>query len=403
MKKLMLIIITICLLPINILATSLNINSNNAILINLNDESVLYEKNINDKTYIASLTKIMTAIVVLDNVENLNSKVKLQQQDLSDLIKNDVSVSTLSVNKEYTYMELLYGLMLPSGGDCANGLARIVGGNVTNFVKMMNEKAKVLGMNNTSFANPIGLDDDNNYSTVSDLSIMFKYAIKNETLLKLMSTMTYKTNDNHNLTHTIQYYKTKYNLNMDYLIGGKTGYEVLAGYCLASLATYNDIEYMLITTNATYNSNKPNHFLDAQTIYKHFMDNYNYHIIIEKNDIFVTLETLYAKEKEIDIKANKDYSYYINNDYDKKNIKYEYNGINTITTDMKKGQKIGTINVYYFDDLIDNIDVYLQEEIHFSIIAYLLVHPIIIYSFLFISLIILVLIIFLKKKIKKIE
>ena len=106
-------------------------------------------------------------------------------------------------------------LLISSGADAASCLARNVGGSVSNFVKMMNDKAKELNLNNTKFANPIGYDDINNYSTVKEISILFKYALNNETFKKIITTFSYKTHNNITLKHTLNYYANKYNLTLD--------------------------------------------------------------------------------------------------------------------------------------------------------------------------------------------
>ncbi len=403
MKKLGLCLLTIilCLVPLNTWAIDFDTSSKNVILINLNDDKVLYEKNVNDKVYIASLTKIMTALIVLENVDDLEAMVTLKQTDFSALIKYDASTSGLSLNKSYTYKELLYGLMLESGADCANALARSVGKDIPFFVNMMNEKAKELKMINTNFTNPHGLDEIGNYSTVYDLSLLFRYALKNETFTKVIETMSYKTTDGHTLEHTIKYYKNKYNLDMTYLIGGKTGYDVKAGFCLASIAIYNDINYMLITTNATYSLITPNHFIDALTIYEYYMNNYNYHILINENDILFSLDTLYAKEDKYDIKATKDYSYYVINDYDLSKLEFSYDGIETITTKMKENDKLGIVKVYYDEELLDEIDIYLTHKIHFSLLKFLSLNPIYIYIGILLIIILILFILKNKKKNKK--
>ena len=205
MKKILFLLLLLFIFPLSVFSYDFNINSNNVILINLNENKILYEKNSDSKTYIASLTKIMTAVVALENIDDLSTKVLLTTEDFKDIYKYDLQTSGLRVNNSYTYEELLYALLLPSGADAASCLARNIGGSVSNFVKMMNDKAKELNLNNTKFANPIGYDDINNYSTVKDVSILFKYALNNETFKKIITTFSYKTHDNIILKHTLNY------------------------------------------------------------------------------------------------------------------------------------------------------------------------------------------------------
>ena len=272
MKKFILFICSFFLCINSIFAFSFDTNSKEILMINLNDDSILYEKNIDERTQIASLTKIMTAIVVLDNVEDLSQKVTIIDEDYKGLIEANAMTTYLSKNKEYTYYDLLYGLLLVSGADCANALARLVGNGLDGFYEMMNEKVKELGLNNTHFSNAIGLDDDNNYSTARDVSIMFKYALKNDDFKKIISSSNYSTYDNVNFVSTMRKYLNRYNIDIPNLIGGKTGTEDRALSCLASIASYNDVDYMLIVLNAE----SPGQLTDTKNIYNYYMENYSY-------------------------------------------------------------------------------------------------------------------------------
>ena len=219
MKKLkLLVFVLFCFLIIivNVNAEELRINSNNAVLYNLNDNKILYEKNKDQKVSIASLTKMMTALVAIENIEDLNKKVTFTKSDYDKLIAMDASASSLDNSKSYTYEDLLYGLILESGADCANALARLTAGNENNFVKMMNNKAKELGMKNTSFANPIGMDDKNNYSSAEDLAILFKAGLKNKEFKKIISTFEHKLSDGTKIKHTIYYYMKNSKISMPF-------------------------------------------------------------------------------------------------------------------------------------------------------------------------------------------
>ena len=138
---------------------------------------------------------------------------------------------------------------------------------------MINAKAKELGMNNTSFANPIGMDDKNNYSTVNDLSILFKAGLKNGEFKKIISTFEYKLSDGTPIKHTIYYYMKIANISMPQIKGGKTGYTEEAGLCLASYATDGKNEYALVTTHANGSPYTPQyHVLDALEGYDYFLN-----------------------------------------------------------------------------------------------------------------------------------
>lgn len=364
MKKLkLLVFVLFCLLIIivNVNAEELRINSNNAVLYNLNDNKILYEKSKDQRVSIASLTKMMTALVAIENIEDLNKKVTFTKSDYDKLIAMDASASSLDNSKSYTYEDLLYGLILESGADCANALARLTAGNEKNFVKMMNDKAKELGMKNTSFANPIGMDDKNNYSSAEDLAILFKAGLKNKEFKKIISTFEHKLSDGTKIKHTIYYYMKNSKISMPYLKGGKTGYENDAGYALATIAYKDGTLLMLITSKA---ENYGEHVEDAKKIYDYYFKNYGYQTIINKDDIIKTLNTKYLSEESIVIKIDEDVKYYTRNDYDKDKISVVYDGINTITPKNKYKEKIGVLNIYYDDELIKTVPVLLNQKIY---------------------------------------
>ena len=274
-----LIIFLFLLIPINI--NALEINSSHAILYNMNENTVLFEKEADTRTYIASLTKIMTTIVAIENIDDINEYVTIPYEALEGLIEANASVAGFKLGQIVTYKDLLYGILLPSGADAAKTVAYYIAGSEEKFVDLMNEKAENLGLTNTHFANTSGLDTDNHYSTVREMSIILKYALQNETFKEIYTTNTYTTSDN-SLTFKSVYsnYLNRYNIENKYIYGSKTGYTTLAGYCLSTIANYDGVEYLLITTNADGTSNYPLHVMDANMIYDYYTSNYHYLDII---------------------------------------------------------------------------------------------------------------------------
>ena len=181
-------------IPINIEA--LEINSEHAILYNMNDDIVIFEKNADERTYIASLTKIMTTIVAIENIDDVDETVSVPYEALDGLIAANASVARFYSGQRVTYLDLLYGVMLPSGADATRTLAYYISGNEEEFVKLMNDKAIELGLTNTHFANTSGLDTDNHYSTVREMSIILKYALQNPLFKEIYTTNSYATSDN---------------------------------------------------------------------------------------------------------------------------------------------------------------------------------------------------------------
>lgn len=346
---------------VNVFALDFDVNSDKAILINLNEDSVLYSKNEDEKTYIASLTKIMTAVVVLENVD-INDKVVINDEDWKGLIEEDAAVCNYYRYKEYSYLDLLYGLLLPSGADCANSLARNVAGSIDNFVLLMNQKKDELKLSNTHFSNPTGLDDDNNYSTAEDIAILMKYAIRNDTFKKIIATSSYTTYDGITVYNTLNFYSKRNNIAIPNLIGGKTGTTEKALSCIASIASYNDVDYLLVTLN----SKSPGQFKDANNIYSYYMNNYSYKNIVDKGDPLIDLNAKYSTVDRVSIKAKEDYSYYLENDFDNALVSLKYEGLNEVSYKMKKGEKLGVLKIYYEKELLDEIDILLDKDMKFS-------------------------------------
>ena len=393
MKYLKYLAFLVIFIPLNIKA--LEINSNHAILYNMNDDSIIFEKNADERTYIASLTKIMTTIVAIENIEDVNEYVEVPYEALDGLIEANASVAGFRVGQRVTYLDLLYGVLLPSGADATKTLAYYIAGNEDNFVKLMNDKAISLGLTNTHFANTSGLDTDNHYSTVKEISIILKYALQNPLFKEIYTANSYTTSDG-SLTFRSVFsnYLTRYDLTNNYIYGSKTGFTTKAGYCLSSIANYDGVEYLLITTEADGESDQPLHIMDALMLYDYYTSNYHYLDIVTPSDTIVTLDTKNSKEQQLEIKATETISKYLEKSIDKDDFEYRYNGLEKLDYFTKKGE-IGTIDIFLNDEIIETIPVIYSGSLTFSIISFLTDNILIV-----LIIIILILIIRLKKKLK---
>lgn len=367
MKKLLWIILLFLILMPRTLALNLNISSQSAILYNLDSGEVLYEKNADEIRPIASLTKIMTALVVLDNIKDLDQQVVLISDDFKGLAKANAVTAGFTKGEIVTYRDLLYGLLLPSGADAAKALARTVAGGETEFIKKMNDKVKTLNLKHTNFSTVIGLDDKDNYSTAKEVSLLFKEALKDNNFKKIITTDTYKTTDGKLTFHsTIQSNAKKFELDIPYILGGKTGTTTDAGLCLATIAKANDVNYLLITLGATYDKKAPHHIEDAKTIYDYFINNYQNKLVVSKNESFKQIKAKYSSQKFIKLYPENNITLYLPKDYNKKEIKLVYNGQDEVTVFDKKGDHLGTLKIYYQDKLLDTQKITLKENLNFS-------------------------------------
>ena len=375
-------------------ATEVNVISERYILYNMNEGVILDEKDAYSETYIASLTKIMSVIVAIENIDDYEKKVTITSDMLKD-IDWDVAVTGFSINQEVTYNDLLYGAILSSGADSINALGYSIAGNMDEFVKLMNNKVKELGLKNTKFANAIGLYDENNYSSAYDVAQILIYSLKNKKFKEIFETKEYKLSNGKDIKSTLYYYNKNSNINVEYIKGAKTGYINASGYCLASTATINNVDYLLVTLNAR-GSKQNNHILDSAKIYDYFSSNYSYQNIVSRDDIVVNLNTKYAKEKNINIKSGVNIDKYLKNGFDKTKLKYEYNGISKIDATTKIGTKIGTIKVIYNDEVLDEFDLLFNEKLTLSVLGIMYKN-----SFLIIACILLIILFSLPSKKKR--
>lgn len=366
--------LTSILLFCNVFAENLDLISDKYILYNLNDNKILMQKNENEETQIASLTKIMTIIVAIENITDFDEKVTITK-DMVNNIEWDVAKIGLKSGDIVTYNDLLYGAMLPSAADCVNALAISISGNYKDFIGLMNNKVKELKLKHTHFENVVGLYSKDNYSSAYDVAEILKYSLKNKKFKQIFEAKEYVLTNGKKINSTLKTYNKKVGEDISYITGAKTGYIKLAGNCLASTATIDNVNYLLVTLNA-YSNKKSPHILDATSTYKYFSNNYSYKYILKKNDVVVNLKTKYAKEKNIDIHSSQEYKYYLKNDFNKDSIKYEYDGIKEISYFTKKGTTLGKVKIKLNDEILETFELIYNENLTFSIASFLWINKI---------------------------
>ncbi len=399
MKKTLLIALLIFLQFINV--NALELNSKYAVLYNLAEDKPVLEVNKDEITSVASLTKIMTVYTAIKNIKDFNEKVILKNSMFAGLKEENAYVVGLKNNQSVTYNDLLYATLLASGADATRALVISISGSEEEFVKLMNNEVKKLNLINTHFTNAIGLDDETHYSTVDDIAKILKVAYQNEKFKEIFKTENYKlSSGNITVKNSMKNASSHYNLDVKNIIGAKTGYTGNAGRCLASIAydKENDIEYLLVTTNAK-TIKEP--IIDAINIYNEIFKTYKNQVLIEKNSLLVKIPTKYSNNKYISFYLKEDLTKYLKNDYDKNNVKVIYNGEKLITPKMSKNKKLGTVKIYYNNELIKKENIVLKEKIEFSLKEFLFVNKEIIVSFIMSFILIFLAVIFILKKLKK--
>ncbi|MBP8639521.1 MAG: D-alanyl-D-alanine carboxypeptidase [Oscillospiraceae bacterium] len=229
------ILVFTLILPCGVYAAPDNCASS-AILVHADTGQILYSKNADSKMLIASTTKIMTALVVLENCSP-DEQVNI----LSEYTCVEGSSMYLKAGESYTVRDLLYGMLLVSGNDAATALAFHCGGSIEGFAEMMNAKARKMGLVNSSFKNPHGLDADGHYSSAEDLALITCEAMKNELFAKIVSTKTYVVGEQTFMNHN------KLLWSYEGCLGIKTGYTIAAGRSLVSSAERNGLRLICVT------------------------------------------------------------------------------------------------------------------------------------------------------------
>ncbi len=369
------LLLLILFIPFTVIyADDIDINSKNAVVINLNNNEIIYEKNKDEVINVASMQKIMTVLVGVEKIDNIDESFTIPEGAFSSLDPELMMVGFSSYDT-VTYKDLLYGTMLRSGADAAYMLSIRVAGNEEEYVKLMNEEAVRLGLNNTYFKNTTGLDADGQHSSVWDIAVLFKYALNNKNFKQIITTEQYTTsNGEHDIKGPIS---VAHKLEMPYFLGGKTGYTDYAGRCLASFGEKDGVKFLIVTANADPSIGDNVNYLDHKILYEYFINNYSFKTVIKKDNIIDTIYTTF--DEEVDLKSEKNIELYLKNDVNIKDIKVYYKGKNELSKDIKKGDKIGNYiveyegNVLYKTDALSPIDVKFKfKTIHIIIIGIVL-------------------------------
>lgn len=344
MKKLLFLFIL--LIPINIFA--LTVTSKSAILMDEDTGRILYSKGIDDKRLIASTTKIMTAVIALESGK-LDEKIIVSDE----ILKAYGSNVYLSVGEEISLKDLVYGLMLRSGNDAAIAISTSVTSVTNEFVKLMNKKALEIGMKNTTFCNPHGLDEKcENISTARDMALLTKYANKIPIYKEIVGTKRYIAKSN--LKTYDWYNKNKLLSTYKYTTGGKTGFTEKARRTLVTSATKDNLNLIVVTLN------DPNDFTTHKNLYEYGFNNYKKYLILSKDNF--ELENKYHWDLYI-----KNDIYYIlkESEIEKIKVKYKLNKDSKI----KNGEIVGTALIYLDNTIIkeENIFIKIKEKEKVSI------------------------------------
>ena len=240
-----------------------------AIVIDMDSHQVLAEKNPDEKMYPASMTKMMTAIIAIENIDDYDETITITDEMVEGLAEENASRMAYNPGDEPVIMDLLYAIALPSAADATNAVAFKVAGSIPAYVDLMNQKAQELGMKNTHFVNTSGLHDPDHYSTARDIATLLQYCLKNELFRTIFSTDEYHMGAVETFPDGVDIYSTAavaadhQDVDISEISGSKTGFTYEAGYCLAYWTTINDLNLVVVTGNAGSDMEDPLHVIDA--------------------------------------------------------------------------------------------------------------------------------------------
>ncbi|MDO5804234.1 MAG: D-alanyl-D-alanine carboxypeptidase family protein [Clostridia bacterium] len=345
----------ILLFNIAVLAEEPKVNAISAVIVDGDTGRILWGKNENKPMAMASTTKIMTALVALENSDITKETTVSKNATLASPVKMH-----LAVGEKLTIEQLLYAMMLQSYNDSAVAVAEAVGGSVEKFCTMMNEKAKEIGCSDTVFETPNGLDKGNHHSTAEDMSKIGVYALKNQNLMKIMNTRDY----------TFKSSKTTYSfVNKDRLlseyegaIGMKTGFTGKAGHCFVGAANRGDITLVSVVLASGWGTaGKSRKWIDTKALLNYGFNNYKKYSIIngsEKMNISID-----KAEKEIAELKYEDSVDLLLSENEKANLKIENELPQNITAPINYGDSVGIGKIYTGNTLLKTVKIISAENI----------------------------------------
>ncbi len=358
--------------------TGVDVTAESCILASLDTGEILYSKNENKRMYPASITKIMTVTLMLESKSyDPNKKIAMTEEVLKLISGTGSSVSNLKAGEEVTELDLAYLVLMASFGDCAYLVAIEYGGSVDNFVKMMNQKAKELGLKNTRYQNPVGLHHKDNYTTAADTLKLTKYALKNETFKQICESPRYTlaaTNMSRertlSTTNFLQDNTTNY--YYQYAKGVKTGYTDEAGRCLVSTASYNGYNYICIMLKCPVDPARRHEFYDSRNLYKWAFNNFEFKKIADVKNPVCEVDVNYSTEVDkIPLYIDKSIVTILPKNADESTITIvPHKKKEEFDSPIKKGQIMGTADVYYAKVKIGTVNLISGEDVKRSNFLY---------------------------------
>ena len=376
-KRIFSLVLIICLLFSAVLPakafeiTAFEVPAESAALYSLDTGEFLYGKNLDKKVYPASMVQIMAAVVILERVDDLEAfKVTMTESAYNNILGTGSAILHLKIGEELNGKDALAAMLISSAGDAIYAYCEAVAGSIEGFVKMMNDKAVELGLSGTHFTNPIGLHDNNNYTTVRDIITLTSYAIeKHPVFSELTAKSRYKmaaTNmrDERTIVTTNYMVDTGTNYYYTYCTGTKTGYTDEAGRCLTATASYNGYKYLAVLMNCPSGSTRIE-FSTARQMFRWAFNGFEYKAILDTASPVAEIPVRLSMEYDhVALYPEKQLTSILPNEADNSTIiikpTLSYKSVNA---PVKKGDVLGTAEVVYAEQVIGTVNLVAGQDI----------------------------------------
>ncbi|MBR2802814.1 MAG: D-alanyl-D-alanine carboxypeptidase [Erysipelotrichaceae bacterium] len=383
MKKfliLLILLLSFCILPLQA-EEEIAIGAEYAYVMDRETGQVLYEKNGEEKMYPASLTKMMSVILAMEEIRDTDRIVTITGRMLAGLYEQNASVVGYEIGDEVSVYDLLCGALLSSGADCVHALALQVDDSLTDFIERMNEKAAEIGMQDTHFTNATGLHDSDHYSTAKDMALLLNYCRQNALFNEIAAMDVYRSAPvaSNPAGYPMQsWFRARMHVlgEIPGFRGGKTGFTGMAGYCMASSAVSEGMDLSIIVCDSSVEGGRDALFWDVWTLYDHFFSSYERHDLLQQGELLAAVPVYdTGKERLYEVRAQETYRI----DLPAGSFRSEWKLPEELYAPLRRGDEIGHVSFYQDGELLYEERYTLDTDLKLSRIArfervYLLPH-----------------------------
>ena len=333
-------------------------NAKSAIIIEASSGKIIFEKNADERLAMASMTKMMTLLLIMENIENGN----LTWDEMITTSENAASMGGsqifLQVGEQMSVEDMVKGICIASGNDASVAMAERIGGTEENFVQMMNDKAKELGLNNTHFENAYGFDGEEHYSSAYDMAMIAKELVKHEEILEFSGTYEdYLRKDTENSFWLVNTNKlVRYYSGVD---GLKTGYTDKAMYCLTATALKNNMRLITVVMGEPDSATRSS---ETAAMLDYGFNTYQIDMILSSDTVLDKVKVSLGNEEYVEVVPKEDISVLNNKAGTKRSVEYKVN-LEDIKAPVKVGDKVGQIDVYEDGNIIMSVDATVKQDV----------------------------------------